>query len=187
MIRRTARPMVALARFPDPKAFGPPFMPTSAASGPLTTMSGEATWVVACTPLRLNARSVSASIAARTIGAYSGRQPAITMLIASISRVSAPQRGATLHSTNCGSPPSAATTASIFSWVGGKSVRPSAFVVKFDEIRVGRYPLDGGRADLFQCLKCHYLAPAVSTRSHPMPNPLYAKEILIAWIDTEIA
>jgi len=67
----------------------------------------------------------------------------------------------------------------------GKSVRPSAFVVKFDEIRVGRYPLDGGRADLFQCLKCHYLAPAVSTRSHPMPNPLYAKEILIAWIDTE--
>ena len=64
--------MVALARLPDPNALAPPFIPTSRARGPLTMISGEATWVVACTPLRLKARSVIASIAARTIGAYSG-------------------------------------------------------------------------------------------------------------------
>ena len=59
-------------------------------------------WVVACTPLRLKAFAVSASIAARTTGAYSGLQPAITILIASTSRVRPPYRGGTLHSTRSG-------------------------------------------------------------------------------------
>ncbi|SFR06357.1 hypothetical protein SAMN05660706_11347 [Desulfoscipio geothermicus DSM 3669] len=37
MARRTARPMVALARLPGPKRFCPEFMPNSPATGPLTT------------------------------------------------------------------------------------------------------------------------------------------------------
>ena len=82
-------------------------------------------WVVACTPLRLNAFAVSASIAARTTGAYSGLHPAITMLIASTSRLRLPCRGGTLHSTKSGSPPSAATNASTRSRVGGTTGSPS--------------------------------------------------------------
>ena len=46
--------------------------------------------VVACTPLRLKALAVSASIAARITGAWSGLHPAITMLTASTSRVRPP-------------------------------------------------------------------------------------------------
>ena len=64
-----ARPIVALARLPGPKALAPPFMPIARATGPFTTTSGAAMCVVACTPLRLNSGSVSASSAARTTGA----------------------------------------------------------------------------------------------------------------------
>ena len=67
--RRIARPMVALARLPEPKALAPPFMPISRATGPFTITSGAAMWVVACTPFRLKAWSISASIAARSTGA----------------------------------------------------------------------------------------------------------------------
>ena len=122
----------------------------------------------------------------------SGRQPAITHVDGEyLAGQRAPSAAPLCIRRTAGRRPSAATTASIFSWVGGttrKSVRPSAFVVKFDEIRVGRYPLDGGRADLFQCHQSAIISLRLfSTRSHPMPNPLYAKEILIAWIDTKIA
>ena len=82
-------------------------------------------WVVACTPFRLNAVSHSASIAARTTGAYSGLQPAITMLTASTSRVRPPQRGGTRASTFCGSPPSASSMAATFAGVGGTTGNPS--------------------------------------------------------------
>src|SRR3974377_752361 len=76
-------------------------------------------WHIACTPLRLKDRSVRASMAARTTGAYSGLQPAITILMARTSRVSAPQRGATWHSTKSGSPPRARTPALTLAGVGG--------------------------------------------------------------------
>ena len=66
MISRIARPIVAFARLPEPKALAPPFIPISRAIGPLTITNGEAMWVVACTPFRLNGQSVRASIAART-------------------------------------------------------------------------------------------------------------------------
>ena len=45
--------------------------------------------------------------------------------MARTSRVSAPQRGATLHSTKLGLPPRACTTASILSCVGATTGRPS--------------------------------------------------------------
>src|SRR5690348_16710779 len=100
-------------------------MPIARAIGPFTTRSGAAIWVVTCTPFRLNAGWVSASSAARTTGAYSGLQPAITKLIASTSRVRLPCRGGILHSTSSGSPPSAATMVSTFSAVGGTTGSPS--------------------------------------------------------------
>src|SRR3984957_18119424 len=119
MISRTGRPIVALARLPEPKALQPPFMPISAATGPLTISRGAAACVVAWTPFKLNAWSVSVFIAARTTGAYLGLHPAMT------SRVSTPQRGATLHSTMSGSPPRASTIAATFSRVGETTGRPS--------------------------------------------------------------
>jgi hypothetical protein len=75
-----------LARLPEPNALQSPFIPMSRAIGPLTISSGAAMCVVAWTPFKLKASAVSASIAARTTGAYSGLQPAITMLIARTSR-----------------------------------------------------------------------------------------------------
>src|SRR5574341_768792 len=123
--RRMARPMVALARLPEPKALQPAFMPIFFAMGPFTTRSGEAMCVVACTPFRLKAGSHKASMAARTTGAYSGLQPARTMLIASTSRVRPPQRGGTRASSFCGSPPSASSTAATLAGVGGTTGRPS--------------------------------------------------------------
>jgi len=114
-----------LARLPEPKALQSPFIPISRAIGPLTTKSGAAIWVVAWTPFRLKAFAVNASIAARTTGAYWALQPAMTMLIASTSRVKLPYRGGTLHSTSCGSPPSASTKASTSSRVGGATGSPS--------------------------------------------------------------
>jgi hypothetical protein len=42
-----ARPIVALARLPEPKALQPLFIPISRAIGPLTTSSGAAMCVVA--------------------------------------------------------------------------------------------------------------------------------------------
>ena len=97
-IMRIARPIVALARLPEPNTLWLQFIPIASRIGPLTISSGAAMWVVACTPCRLKAADVSASIAARTTGAYSGRHPAITMLTASTWRVSPPQRGGTRHS-----------------------------------------------------------------------------------------
>src|SRR6266566_2789237 len=47
------------------------------------------------------------------------------MLMASTSRVRLPCRGGTLHSTRCGSPPSAATEASTSARVGGTTGSPS--------------------------------------------------------------
>src|SRR5204862_4712975 len=123
--RRIARPIVALARLPAPKALAPGFMPTARATGPFTTRSGAAMCVVACTPLRLKAGWLSASNAARTTGAYSGLQPAMTRLIANTSRLKVPCRGGILHSTSSGSPPSAATIAATVSSVGGTTGSPS--------------------------------------------------------------
>ena len=91
--RRMARPMVALARQPEPKTLAPALSPTSLRTGPFTTSSGAAMWVVACTPCRLNGPLVRASSAARATGAYTGRQPASTRLTAShLARQVAPAR-----------------------------------------------------------------------------------------------
>ena len=53
-------------------------------------MSGAGALVVADTPCRSKASSHTASTAASTTGKYSGRQPAITALIAIFSTVARP-------------------------------------------------------------------------------------------------
>ena len=52
---RTARPIVALARLPWPKALWVAFMPITVRTGPLTTMNGALPPVLALLPCRLNA------------------------------------------------------------------------------------------------------------------------------------
>ena len=62
-------------------------MPISDAIGPLTTAHSAAPPVLVSTVWRLNASSNIASSAATTTGKYSGRQPAMTALIAACSSV----------------------------------------------------------------------------------------------------
>jgi len=88
--RRSARPMVALARQPGPKRPAPQLMSSTPRMGPFTTMSGAGALVVADTPCRSKASSHTASTAESTTGKYSGRQPAITALIAIFSTVARP-------------------------------------------------------------------------------------------------
>ena len=122
---RIARPIVALARNPEPKTFAPPFTPSRFATGPLTIVRGAQGWVVDCTPFKLKASSSSASTAASTTGRYSGRQPAITALIATASTVALPPRGGSGPSSSAGSRRVPASIARTRSGVGGTTGSPS--------------------------------------------------------------
>ena len=87
-VSRTVRPMVALARFPGPKRFAPAFMPMSSTTGPLTMSRCPEPPVLTVLAWKLNASRSIASKAATMTGKYSGRQPAITALIAAARMVS---------------------------------------------------------------------------------------------------
>ena len=86
----SARPIVALARAPEPNTPAPELISSAARIGPFTMTSGDGALVVAETPCRSKASSQAASTAAMTTGRYSGRQPAITALIAIFSTVARP-------------------------------------------------------------------------------------------------
>ncbi len=58
--------------------------------GPLTSIITAQGWVVACIAYKLKAGSLMASTAASTTGKYSGKHPAMTALIATLSTVAAP-------------------------------------------------------------------------------------------------
>ncbi len=88
--RRTARPMVALARCPGPNTPNEQLSAIRSRIGPCTTINGAEKWVDVATPCRLKAGSVTAWTAASTTGRYSGRQPAITALTATFSTVARP-------------------------------------------------------------------------------------------------
>ena len=87
MTRRMARPMVALARWPGPNTLTPEFRARSFVAGPLTTASTAAPIVLTVMACRLNWGSHIASTAARTVGKYSGKHPAITAFMATFSTV----------------------------------------------------------------------------------------------------
>ena len=81
---------MALARWPGPNTPKEQLTPIRSRIGPCTTTSGPEKWVDVETPWRLNAGSHAASTAASTTGRYSGRQPAITALVATLTTVERP-------------------------------------------------------------------------------------------------
>ena len=126
---RSARPIVAFARLPGPSALWRAFMPISAAIGPLTIAHSAAPPVLVSTVWRLNASSNIASSAATTTGKYSGRQPAMTALIAACSSVTPRPRAGRKPISVSGS--SASTTSSsactrsgVGATIGSPSVQP---------------------------------------------------------------
>src|SRR4051812_17930276 len=120
---RSARPIDRFARQPGPRTPIPLWTPIASATGPPTTTSWPAGWVVTACPLRLKAGSSAASTAARTTGKYSGRQPARTAHAATRSSVASPMPGGTSPSDWRGSrPPSIASTRER---VGGTTGSPS--------------------------------------------------------------
>ena len=75
--------------------------------------------------LNLNAGSVIASVAATRTGMYSGRQPAITALMASSSALRTRSRSGISPSTWSGARPAASRKARTRFSVGGTTGRPS--------------------------------------------------------------
>src|SRR5215470_15881419 len=124
-IKRSARPIVAFARWPGPSAPAPPLMPSAPRAGPFTMKIGATASVVPETPTRLNASSHIASTPAITTGRYSGRQPAITALTAMRSTVARPSAGATSAINSSRERPAPAMAASTRSRVGGTTGSPS--------------------------------------------------------------
>ena len=96
--------------------------------GPLTIRSGVTGCVVAWTASRLNGGCDTASTAASSTGKYSGRQPAMTALMASFSIVASPWRGGRMATTSRGSRVvcrrNSATRPSVGGMIGRPSVHP---------------------------------------------------------------
>src|SRR3989442_8982177 len=123
--RRTARPIVALARKPAPNTDAAQFTSRARRIGPLTMTRGVTASVVPDTPTRETSGSQIALTAAMTTGMYSGREPAITALTATRSTVARPLAGATRPISSSPPRPLAATVAPTRSAVGGTTGRPS--------------------------------------------------------------
>src|SRR5262245_29242081 len=124
-MRRRARPIVALARYPGPNTPAPAFISRRVRTGPFTMKSGAALLVVADTPCRSKASSHIASTPAMTTGMYSGRHPAITALTAIFSTVARPKLGGTRATSASAARPDAATAAETRPRVGGTTGKPS--------------------------------------------------------------
>ena len=117
--------MVALARLPWPSAFTPEFMPMARVIGPFTTITGPENQVVASRPCMLNVSVHAASTAAITTGRYSGRQPAITALMATFSNVHSTRLGGTIATRSSAARVVPVSMRSTRSGVGGTTGSPS--------------------------------------------------------------
>ena len=117
--------MAALARLPCPSAPRPMFMPARWRMGPFTTTAGAAPMVVAHTPCALNSSVQHASTAATTTGRWSGRQPAMTALMATFSTVAGARSGGMTATVSWGSRAMPSSIRSTRSGVGGTTGRPS--------------------------------------------------------------
>ena len=103
-------------------------MPISSRTGPLTSIIGARPAVVAIEPCKGNCPPAAASTEARTVGKYSGLQPAITALIAVFSTLIGAMFGGSVATTACGSLQCSGAQPSIRSTrsrVGGTTGRPS--------------------------------------------------------------
>src|SRR3984893_12188918 len=117
--------MVALARTPGPKRLPPPCRPIASRTGPLTITMSAAPPVLVAGPWSVNSGSPMASSAAPTTGKYSGRQPAMTALIAACHAVTARSRTGSWSSTASGPHGPPASIRSTSAAVGGTTGRPS--------------------------------------------------------------
>ena len=124
-ISLTALPRVALLRHPGPKAPDLLLISNFLAIGPLTIIKGATGCVVGCMPIISTGFSHIAATAAINTGIYSGRQPAITALIAIFSTVASPQLGGTAAITSDGDRFVPVNILSTASSVGGMIGRPS--------------------------------------------------------------
>src|ERR1700704_2196544 len=122
---RSARPIVALARTPGPKRFPPPCRPIASRTGPLTITMSAAPPVLVAGPWSVNSGSPIAASAAPTTGKYSGRQPAMTALIAACHAVTARSRTGSWSSTASARQGPPASICSTSATVGGTTGRPS--------------------------------------------------------------
>ena len=122
---RMARPIVALARKPGPMQPLPPWMPISAAYGPLTIIIGATPCIVPWTPLTLNSSRSMSSTAPITTGRYSGRQPAISAWTATSRTVAVSMAGGMGPITSSGSRLVAPRIRAIRSSVGVTTGKPS--------------------------------------------------------------
>src|SRR5258706_15829750 len=86
-IRRTARPIVAFARFPGPKALVPDLMPIRFTIGPFTITKGAPPLVDAAHMLTSYSGLTRHSQTDKTIGNASGGHPAMTAFVATCSAV----------------------------------------------------------------------------------------------------
>src|SRR5437868_11568814 len=124
-IKRSARPVVALARLPGPNAPSPLLYPARSAISPCTIINGATGCVVALTPRRLSFFSPRARVAATSTGMYSGRQPASAALTATMRRVALPNRGGNTASTSSGPRPQPSSMASTRADGGATNGKPS--------------------------------------------------------------
>src|SRR5207245_11622943 len=83
-----------------PSTLMPELIPSAAAMGPLTIMTGLEKYVVASSPWMLNSSVHAASTAVITTGRYSGLQPASTALMATFSTVHSTRSGGTTATTS---------------------------------------------------------------------------------------
>src|SRR5205809_238200 len=129
-VRRTARPITALARWPWPSALAPALIARYLTIGPLTMRSGVHGCVVVWIAFRLKRGSASARIAATTTGRCPGRAPASARLAAIASRVATPRRGASIAITSAlrgaRGPRIRATRSAVGGSTGMPSDQPSA-------------------------------------------------------------
>ena len=100
-------------------------MPSRSAMGPLTITTGAAPPVVAWHPARLNGVCRAAFTQATTTGKYSGRQPAITALMATFSMVTSELEGCAMPRDSDGSSPQGPSMRCTASSVAGTTGIPS--------------------------------------------------------------
>ena len=124
-ISRIARATVAFARQPGPNTLPPLLNPSSCRAGPLTTKKGLDPVVLCQRPPNAMPSRFSASQAARTAGKCSGRQPAMTALIAASSTVHARPRWGMAPITSSGCRPAASMNSATALGLAGTTGRPS--------------------------------------------------------------
>ena len=117
--------VLALLTTPGPMAEVPQLMPARWAIGPLTRIIGASVWPDTCMSRWFSSGWARQSMAASNMGNCSGRQPAITALIATFSTVATPKPGSITISTSWGLRLVPASIRSTSSGVGGITGMPS--------------------------------------------------------------